>query len=198
MKCSFSRGQLERMRDMYVESYRRNREIAFPLCETSAGVDLGRKCVGEACAVSIKGCQRGQKKVGFVHTHPHTAPWINQGDLMAGISGGERLACVVGNTKAPNISVGGHESERAPPENLAVRCVDLHEVKGSGWFDQVRKEIKASVPQMKEERKAQTEQWNRPGLKVRVHLDNTPTWYKLRDKYGFYPKAEDHCSVALK
>jgi len=101
------------------KSWRTNRETGAKLCGRVDEMTLGTTCTGEACEIEIKDC--GAKPVvGSLHTHPHSSPYINEGDVIAGAVEGDKVLCVCGNAKAPGIALDLEEP--APFENLLCRC----------------------------------------------------------------------------
>lgn len=168
--------------------WKSNAEIGVKLCGDEKDIQLGPLCFGEVCAVDIRNC--GDKPlVGSLHTHPHSQPFLNDGDVMSGAVAGEKVMCICGNTKAPGIALDLEKPQ--PFEDLACRCAKIdsdkeayhkiHEI-----FDNHKDAIVSEVEKIKEENK----ELERGGLgwRLREHPMATRAHRKMMEEAQPYIK----------
>jgi len=168
----FATDVLKEVAKLLKRSWKTNRETGSKLCGREDEMSLGTTCTGEACEIEIKDC--GTKPVvGSLHTHPHSSPYLNEGDVLAGSVERDRVTCVCGNAKAPGIALDLEEPQ--PFENLLCRCSRIDVDKEA--YDKVVEIWKRYEPEVEremEETEKRNEQLEREGKPYRYRV--SPIW----------------------
>jgi proteasome lid subunit RPN8/RPN11 len=142
----FARGELEKIRELLRLSWRENREVGAKLCGSKEEVILGTTCIGDYCSLELKDC-RGRPVIGSIHTHPHSAPYLSEEDVIHAVLDGESVMCVCGNAKAPGIAV---EFEKPVPfRNIVCRCWEVDKDKEA--YESIRRIFKEAEPEIRRE-----------------------------------------------
>ena len=169
----FTKKTIDDIMTFMKAGWKSNAEVGLKLCGDERDMKLGPLCFGEVCAVEIRDC--GDKPLlGSLHTHPHSQPLLNDGDIMSGAVAREKVMCICGNTKAPGIALDLEKPQ--PFENLACRCakIDLDKEaydKIGEIFDDHKDAIVSEVKKIKEENK----ELERGGLGWRLREDPMAT-----------------------
>lgn len=119
-RYDLSPEHVTRLFAIYREAHAKNREFVVQMCVRDGTPVLTEPCWGEALSCDFDvACADGY--VGTVHPHLHGQPHASDTDFFSAVSVGDSQFGVMGNSRAPLMSAGGAEEERAPLENLVVR-----------------------------------------------------------------------------
>ncbi|MEM2187757.1 MAG: hypothetical protein QXG35_00350 [Nitrososphaerota archaeon] len=187
-EIKFAPGEMEKIKSILKESWELNREVGARLCGSDEGLVLGTKCIGEACSLEIRDCG-GLPEVGSIHTHPHSAPYLNDSDIIAGAKMGDKIMCVCGNLKAPAVVFDASKPE--PFENLACRCARIDADEAA--YEKIR-EIAEKYDEAIEKELRKLEEENRrlerEGAPYRVVVShmNTRSYWKMLEEAEPYTR----------